>query len=185
MRHRGFTLLELLISLTIVSLVLGFAWPAWTALHRKSQATLAVRQLVSAVHLARNTALTRHQRVTLCPSRDGQRCGGDWKDTLVIFTGNDTEIAEGELISRLPASSDNLIEWRAFRPAAMLQFQSNGATYGYNGTFIICPPDGDARYARALVLNKAGRLRIAADMNNDGVVDISTGEAVACRHAPG
>lgn len=180
MSCKGFTMMELLVTLAIAALLLGFAMPGWSALTKKSQVSESVRQLTQAIQLARNSALARRRLVTICPSADGMRCGGDWREGLVVFTGDDLIISDHERLGAFPGTTRNHIEWRAFRRSSLLQFQANGATYAHNGSFIVCPPDLDVRYARALVLNKIGRLRIAEDLNGDGVVDISAGDPVSC-----
>lgn len=180
MRCKGFTMMELLVTLAIAALLLGFALPGWTALMKKSQVSESVRQLTQAIQLARNSALARHRMVTICPSADGQRCSGNWGGGLLVFTGDDLDVSEEERLGVFPATTANRVEWRAFRRSSTLQFQASGATYAHNGSFVVCPPDRDVRYARAIVLNKIGRPRIAEDLNGDGVVDISAGNPVSC-----
>jgi type IV fimbrial biogenesis protein FimT len=172
--------MELLVTLAIAALLLGFALPGWTALMKKSQVSESVRQLTQAIQLARNSALARHRMVTICPSADGQHCSANWGGGLLVFTGDDLEVSEDERLGAYPGITSNRVEWRAFRRSSTLQFQANGATYAHNGSFVICPPDLDVRYARAIVLNKIGRPRIAEDLNGDGVVDISAGNPVSC-----
>lgn len=184
MRGKGFTLLELLVTLTIAALLLGYALPGWTALMKKSQVSESVRQLTQAIQLARNSALAHHRMVTVCPSADGLHCGSGWGGGLLVFTGDDLVIDEEERLGVFPGTTANRVEWRAFRRSSVLQFQANGATYAHNGSFVICPPDRDVRYARAIVLNKIGRPRIAEDLNGDGVVDISAGNPVSCPAPP-
>ncbi len=81
MRHRGFTLLELLCVLAIGAVLMALAMPAW----RRPLAAAAVRaaasQALSGLALARRTALASGEAVTLCLTADMTHCdlaGREW-----------------------------------------------------------------------------------------------------------
>lgn len=81
MKSRGFSLLELMVALSIAALLLGLSVPAF--IHQRAAAALrsASDQTLSALHLARRLALARGQTVTVCPSADGVSCafgGARW-----------------------------------------------------------------------------------------------------------
>lgn len=182
MRHqKGWTLIELLVTLTISSLLLGFSINGFSALQERSKATLAINRLAFGIQNARHAALTRRQVITLCPSSDGINCGRNWDDTLILFSGDPSSPSK-KIIQHYAASPHSgKIIWRSFRQDNKLQMNVNGLTLAYNGTFIYCPPSNNPKNAKALVLNKSGRTRIAQDLNGDGIPDISKTESVSCQ----
>ena len=55
-----------------------------------------------------------------------------------------------------------------------------GFTNYQNGNFTYCPPDGDLRFARQLVINVQGRVRMGHDTDGDGIVEDRRGKDVRC-----
>lgn len=179
-QQQGWTLIELLVTLSISSLLLGFGIKGFAALQERSQATQAINRLAFSIQDARHAALTKRQVITLCPSQDGQRCIMDWDAPLILFSGDPASTSK-KILQHYPANPYGKTTWRAFRQDNKLQMNVNGLTLAYNGTFIHCPNNRNAQRAKALVLNKSGRTRVAKDLNGDGIPDISRSESVSCR----
>jgi len=55
----------------------------------------------------------------------------------------------------------------------------NGYTRYQNGTFTYCPKEG-LKYARAIILNAAGRMRYSKDSDNDGINEGADGKPLRC-----
>ncbi|MCU1763645.1 GspH/FimT family protein [Pseudomonas sp. 14P_8.1_Bac3] len=72
MRQRGFSLVELLMGLTIVGIVLHLVSPAFAALTESNHREEAARSLVSGIRSARSEAITRNQPVVI------HGINGDW-----------------------------------------------------------------------------------------------------------
>ena len=96
MRNRGFTLLEALVVLALLSVLLSLAAPSFQGLRHKHQMQSQAEQLQSSLMLARTEALRRQQRVTLCVRESTARAGpdcakaGSWAQGWVVFVdGND------------------------------------------------------------------------------------------------
>lgn len=178
-RHSGMTLLELLITLTVSSIALGFGVTGWQNALERHHATTAINRLAISIREARHLALTQRKVITICPSTDRQHCIRDWDLPLIIFSGNPAD-GSMTILREYPANSQGKTTWRSFRQEQMLQMNVNGLTLAHNGTFIYCPKSGNTQRARALVLNKSGRTRVAEDLNGDGIVDINTRESINC-----
>lgn len=70
MKQHGFTLWEVLVTMLIVGIVLGFGVPNFMAFSRNGDMAAAVNTLVASLHLARTEAVKRQQPVTVCGSSD-------------------------------------------------------------------------------------------------------------------
>jgi type IV fimbrial biogenesis protein FimT len=91
MRHRGFTLMEALVVLVLLSVLLTLAIPHLKGMKQKHQMQSQAEQLQSSLLLARSEALRRQQRVTLCARAlepvATEYCApaGPWSQGWVVF----------------------------------------------------------------------------------------------------
>ena len=72
MRQQGFSLIELLMGLTIVGIVLHLVSPAFAALTESNHREVAAESLISGIRNARTAALTHNQNVVI------HGINGDW-----------------------------------------------------------------------------------------------------------
>lgn len=179
-QSHGFTLIELMAVVALSSILLSIAINGLHYLQAQSHATAAINQLASAVHLTRQAALSQRRVITLCPTDNQKTCSTNWAAGMLITSDSGAPNSTGKPIATFPPTSHGRIEWRSFGGTRKLQFAASGLTHSQNGTFIYCPKDKDARAARALIINKAGRARMAQDLDGNGVVDLRTGEPVQC-----
>ncbi len=70
--HSGFTLLELMLVITIAGLLLGLGVPAMGNYFRNARITAAANDVMAALHFTRSEAIKRRQPVTLCTSTNSQ-----------------------------------------------------------------------------------------------------------------
>jgi type IV fimbrial biogenesis protein FimT len=93
MKHgRGFTLLELMMTITVLGILLGLAVPTFREFTRNNNVTTAQNDLVTALNVARSEALRRNRPVSVCASVDGATCGDatNWNDGWIAFTDRGT-----------------------------------------------------------------------------------------------
>ncbi|SDK80209.1 GspH/FimT family pseudopilin [Microbulbifer yueqingensis] len=157
MLQRGITLLELLVTLAILSILLALGAPGFSRQVQQTRVSATTEELQSAIQLARATALSRNQRVTL-------RSRGSWEAGWEAFADiNSNGLRDGAelLIFSGPALESVSISWND--PAgSYVSFIGTGVSRRVNGalqmgTFRICPTEGTG--GRALTLAPSGRLR--------------------------
>ncbi len=92
----GFTLYELLITVTIVGIVLSFGIPNMLQFNQNSRMTSTANDLHSAFHLARSESSRAKTNITVCASANalaaGANCGGTWNQGFIVFVDEDGDI---------------------------------------------------------------------------------------------
>ena len=185
-RHSGdgFTLVELLLVLSILSILLGLSLPNFQAMYAQRQADVVIRKVSKAIQLARMSAIRTGKLVTLCRSDSGVECGGEWRDGIIVFSdrNGDRKINQDDVLQQFitfPGINGSL-KWRAFQNRQYLQITNQGFTRYQNGNFTYCPNNGDASLARQLIINRTARIRFAIDSDGDGIREDSRGRPISC-----
>lgn len=83
---RGFTLIELMISIAILAILLGIAVPSFNDAALGSKLGSHANKLVASAYVARSEAIKRNVSVTLCASANGADCAstGGWEQGWVV-----------------------------------------------------------------------------------------------------
>lgn len=182
---RGFTVLELCITLTLVCVLAGIAISPLQAFVAEKQGDQALRSISELILIARSEAAKNGRGATLCPTTTGNECGGTWTTGALLFLDRnfDRQINQDDRILRVKRdlTRRGTITWRAFGNRQYLQIDSRGFVRHQSGNFSFCNESGDPQLARQLVINSAGRLRVAIDNDGDGVRENSRGKALQCK----
>lgn len=158
---RGFTLLDLLIAMTIACILFGIAIPAYQNTVARIQAGAARSALTTTLFDALRHATVLGQEIVVCPSPGDQCAGGrDWGRGWIVFIDRDGDRLRGpseQLIRRQEALSER-VRLLGSQGRPRIVYQPNGGNGGSNITFILCDRRGP-RDALALILSNGGRLR--------------------------
>ncbi len=160
-RRNGFTLYELLLTMTLVAIVVGLALPSFDKIIANGRLRIEVDALFHAIHLARQESVIRRQVVSICPSFDGSTCTAslDWSGGWIMFNNLDRDDPPardpGEAV--LQVHRADAVRMTANRRGFTLRSTELRAT---NGTIVVCDPAGRVT-PRALVVSYTGRPRVA------------------------
>lgn len=186
-RYNGVTLPELMIALSIISVISMLAMPSFQHMAERQQARSAVHSLFQHFRFARSASITYNRIVTVCPSTDKSTChkSTDWSGKyILLFIDND---GDGErhpddiLLRILDFSEDRgSLRWRSFGNRSYIQWYPTGMMHFQNGNLTYCPGTGNPQHARQLITNAVGRVYFAIDRNGDGIVQGANGRAVSC-----
>lgn len=83
--HRGFTFLELLITLLIASILLALCQPHFSALLLRVYVEDDAYRFFQTLTYARQTAITRNQLVYVCPTLNHLDCAVDWSKGYMVY----------------------------------------------------------------------------------------------------
>jgi len=124
-KMRGFTLLELIITVVVAGVLFAIAAPNFQSMVQNNRASTQVNHFVTATTMARSEALRQSRPVTLCISSDQESCtgGDDWAVGWLIIEGEDGDYGD-VLRSWGPASGNPSMTASTNRIA----FQANGRT---------------------------------------------------------
>ena len=77
MANKGFTLIEMMITVAIAALLLTIAVPSFEGFITNNRLSTQANAFVGALQLARSEAIKRNLSVTVCKSGDGQDCSNN------------------------------------------------------------------------------------------------------------
>lgn len=163
----GITLLELLFTITIVSILAVVSAPPLIQWVNHSKMTTLQYNLLHSIHFSRTQAVSLQSTVTLCPGVDN--CEAIWSENLLIFNDVNNNGERDNSESRLKAinlgSAGQYLQWRSFRRKQFIQFNAQGLTRALNGTFHYCPTGTNFPYNFSITVAKTGRTRIKNRVN--------------------
>lgn len=106
-RQAGFTLAELLVTLLVGSILLSVGVPSYTTFVRNANQVSSANEFLSALHFARDLAVTRNVRVAVCASAGGADCEATtWENGWIVFADQDDSrtVSGAETLARVNSS---------------------------------------------------------------------------------
>jgi type IV fimbrial biogenesis protein FimT len=95
-KEKGFTLVELMVTLAVITIVLTVGIPSFSSLAASNRATSEANALVAALNLARSESIKRGVQVSVCsaknplPAMNGCGDASDWTNGWLVFTDQAT-----------------------------------------------------------------------------------------------
>ena len=167
-RTAGFTLIEMMVSLTLLGILIALVTPSFQGVLRDNRATTQANALVGALMLARSEAIKRNAPVVLCRSNTGTSCAGsDWADGWILWPDMDRDgaldpddgdgIPEAgeEMILQVQEALEGRFDLSATGSA--ITYRPDGSIAGAADAFELLPPGGDTDYGRCIALDVTGR----------------------------
>lgn len=180
--YRGFSLIELIVCITIVAVLTALASPSMSELVEDSQRRAVVNDMLAFLSLGRQESVLSGSVVTLCPLNASKRCSRDWSKPLTLFRdpGNRRAVIHIEQIIRVlpPPKYGQLVTRSLSR--SYFQYRPDGMIYSGLGNITWCPEDRNPRKAAHFLIRKGGSIRLSRDNDGDGIPENSRGEPVKC-----
>jgi len=172
--YRGFTLIELIISIAIAAILLGIGIPSFRDAMMNGNLTSARSSLLADLHFARVEAVKNRTRIMVCARSTDTTCGTDWSNGWLVYedgspTGTPFDLDADEAIVRMQdasqlADSEINVETTIRNQSALAEsvpdqfsFESRGRS-GVSGLLVFCDKRG-VDDARTIVITSAGAIR--------------------------
>ena len=170
----GFTLIELMIAISLSVVILTFAVPSFSSFIKNGRVTTFTNTLVTDVNFARQEAVTRGDKVILCrsanPTAAAPSCGGNannWSSGWLVFVSKDANTTYDDGTDVLLRATDEISGGVSIMTNdtsnANLVYNTDGTIDMGGGTaiFAVCDNRGEDK-GNQLQVNPTGRPRLAS-----------------------
>jgi type IV fimbrial biogenesis protein FimT len=145
LRQDGFTLIELMVTISVMAILLAIAVPSFSQFIINNRLTSQINQLVSDISLARSESATRGARIAICTSTDGATCAGagSWEQGRIVFvdTNNDGAHQTAEPLLKVTEQLSGSNTLALSSGAFFIQFRPYGGLSPAAGvSFHLCSP---------------------------------------------
>lgn len=157
--HKGFSLIELMITLSIAAILLAVGVPSFTTFMQDSRLTTQSHALRTSLAFARDEATKRAEPVTVCRSNDQASCSGNWNNGWIVFIDNDRDgtVDAGDTLLRVASALTGGNTLTYSNAANYIGYDHEGFLYtGLSGVFSLCDSRGVTE-ARGIDISITGR----------------------------
>jgi len=166
----GFTLIELMIVITIIAVLVGLAVPSFRDATLGSKLSGYANNLVASIRLARGEAIKRNSWVAVCISANGTNCAssGSWEQGWIVFNdanknGSVDSGAGEKIISYQQALNSNFKVTEASSTKILTLKPMGVGTTNY--TFNVCRSDPVGKQERQVNVYITGRTSVTTTTN--------------------
>lgn len=159
--YRGFSLVELLLVIGLVSVLSFVGLPYLAQMHVKSQVQNQITLLVTLLKSAKSEAIHSQRKVIVCPTNTTQmqrQCSKNWNESVIAFIDTDNNgrySINDKLLSVIERSP---IPMEVNRTKFQFLPTSHAATTA--GRLKLCPEKDKLYLAQSIVISNVGRIRV-------------------------
>ncbi|WP_020410263.1 GspH/FimT family pseudopilin [Hahella ganghwensis] len=162
MKQKGFTLVELMVTIVVLALVLTVGVPSFQSMIVSNSVTADRDILFNALIYARGEAVNRGEMVTVCKSSDLADCSTttSWGNGWIVFIDEDDDgsVDTGETILRVGEALDASVSASTSPSVDRVTFTSRGQLSGSSTatTFTFSHSSGTS-YDKSVGVSSTGR----------------------------
>ncbi|MCC7635563.1 GspH/FimT family pseudopilin [Stenotrophomonas rhizophila] len=162
-RSKGFTLVELMVTLVVLGVLAAIAFPNFTSTIRSNRVSTSNNEIMGMLALARSEAVRNKQGAGICASTKGTACDGTWSDGLMAWSDLDGNgsFNGGDTVLRFAQGSPELAVTGS--APALIAFDARGRRRSAANQQIALAPvkckAGESN--RTLTVNLSGQVRVA------------------------
>lgn len=159
-RSKGFTLVELMITVAVVAILAAIAFPSFQQVLRSNRVASANNEVMGLVALARSEAIRNKRGGGVCGSSNGTSCDGDWGKGMLAWSDTDPDgaLGTGETVLRFVTTNPAIT---ATGPSASsIVFDARGRLVGAVSREVVLQPTSCNKQAllRRLTVNASGQI---------------------------
>jgi type IV fimbrial biogenesis protein FimT len=175
---KGFTLIELMVTVTILAIISAIAVPSFNGLIASTRLSSATNEVYTSLAQAKSEAVRRGKRVTVCASADLVTCSNDpsgWNTGWITFVDSTrttvVSLDGGEEVIAVGQAVNDVISMRS--ASSYFSFSADARSRGMNGDFLaetlrVCSTSSaldDSKRSRSIQTIISGRLSIKTEPN--------------------
>jgi len=161
-RGKGLTLIELLVTIIVLSILLAVAMPNFSSLIDDQRLKNAASDLYAALVYARSEAIKRNHFVAICAKNtasDGCLNATDWAKGWIVFLDSDGDGAPNAA-SDIIKKQDEIAAIAFSGPSGTVSYTGNGQLRASVSTFRAAKTENSAIPSRCVNLDLMGRPRM-------------------------
>lgn len=162
-REAGFTLTELMVTLSIVSILLAIGVPSYRYVTTANRVTTEINGLLGDIQFARSEAIREGQNVVLCQSADYQTCTADssnWNGGWLVWSdlNSDGNLDPAKELLRLQKAflSRDTLQADAASNLSSITFNREGFATGVTARLTLRDSTGNVVFVRCLDMSPVG-----------------------------
>ncbi|WP_339668882.1 GspH/FimT family pseudopilin [Dasania marina] len=187
--NRGFTMIELMITLLIAAVLVVAAMPDMSATIERNRIDGYRADLIRDISFARQEAITRNIPITICNSADGASCTAttDWKLGWIVFidklSGTSGIVDGTDQVLKIHSAINSQDKLQATEN--YFQFNSRGwlalplPSGSANTDIILTTCSKDDNFIKGVLVLASGR-PVASRVDGSGDDYVKTGVALSC-----
>lgn len=179
MRQSGYTLVELMVTVAVLSIIIGVVVPGARGFINHSLLTKEINELSALARLARFRAMEEQTEVVVCPTQDYTNCISNWTYASMAFYDVNGDGKHGSDETLLGATERLHHSLKIDAPSQPIVFDTRGGS-NITATLTLCDDTQQAAKAVGLIINGYGKIAIARDSDGDGVNENHAGNALSC-----
>ncbi len=176
LHQRGFTLVELVVTVALVAILTSLAIPSFTEVLRQWRRDSATRELSTSLQLARSEAVKSSRSLVVCPSTDGTACAAstEWSTGWVVFVddgagtlanANNQTVDANERVLKVVSAQSGIETLASTGGVQFLEFLPNGILNQGMTTFTVTPSGAtDATKVDRVAVSRVGRTTVTTEL---------------------
>lgn len=165
--NRGFTLIELMVTITVLAILLMVGLPSMQSFIAQNRLSGNVNEFIAATMMARSEAMKRGSAVTVCRSVNAETSttnscdtsNNDWKTGWLVVVVNTTDSTKNEVLARQGALTTGTTVTptsTATTPTSIIYNAMGVPTQAPPGTFAFA---FNSQFTRSVCFDPSGRAR--------------------------
>ena len=159
-KNSGFTLLELMVTMTLISLVMAIGIPSMRDFIKNDRLVTQINTMVGHLAYARSEAVTRHLPVIICASSNLTSCSSNnWAEGWILFvdTDSNSDFSAGEDMLRQQQPLSGGVTFTS-SVGSVVTYDERGFAPDSIGTFSLCDDRG-TETMKSISISATGRVR--------------------------
>jgi type IV fimbrial biogenesis protein FimT len=175
-RQRGFTLVELVVTVALLAILTTLAIPSFTETLRQWRRDSATRELSTSLQLARSEAIKTSRQIVVCPSTNETSCAAsnEWSTGWIVYVddgagnqanANNGALDVGELPLKVASARSGVATITSSGNVQFMQFLPNGLMGSATTTLTVTPSGAtSATKVDRIAVSRVGRVSVVTEL---------------------